>query len=229
MTTAITRSVRTRMCIINRRTGPGRIYTADPFTRRGGISSWTSSWTSTLCATSSAHGHHFCVVDGRSNKIGTSDNFRLRVISLSCPVEAARVRSSSLFYFLLFSSSLSTYLPSPPLFLLLLTSQLLVSVYRWPPTVLYTLPGRHEKMTIIISKSLQILTQKVYLAFCGGSVTSASFSLRVPADRVADCIRLEFAANMRASIRTSTYMRVLKSVTIIIASDNGYNCKRERK
>lgn len=109
MTTAITRSVRTRMCIINRRTGPGRIYTADPFTRRGGISSWTSSWTSTLCATSSAHGHHFCVVDGRSNKIGTSDNFRLRVISLSCPVEAARVRSSSPFYFL--SSSPLHYLP----------------------------------------------------------------------------------------------------------------------
>lgn len=44
-----------------------------------------------MCATSSAHGHHFCVADGRSNKIGTSDNFRLRVISLSCPVEPETV------------------------------------------------------------------------------------------------------------------------------------------
>ena len=73
-----------RMCIINAHRS--RYYAADPFTpRRGGISSRTSSWTSTLCATSSAHGHHFCGADGRSNKIGTSDNFRLRVISLSCP------------------------------------------------------------------------------------------------------------------------------------------------
>lgn len=56
-----------------------------------------------MCATSSAHGHHFCVADGRSNKIGTSDNFRLRVISLSCPWRPSL--SSSLFYFL-FSSLL---------------------------------------------------------------------------------------------------------------------------
>lgn len=83
MTTAITRSVRTRMCIINAHRA--WYHAAKIPSRRGRISSRTSSWTSTLCATSSAHGHHFCVADGRSNKIGTSDNFRLRVISLSCP------------------------------------------------------------------------------------------------------------------------------------------------
>lgn len=71
----------TRMCIINAHRS---YHAADPLHAGGGISSRTSSWTSTLCATSSVHGHHFCVADGRSNKIGTSDNFRLRVISLSC-------------------------------------------------------------------------------------------------------------------------------------------------
>lgn len=108
MTTAITRSVRVRECVLLTRTGPVVHRGARSPSRRGGISSRTSSWTSTLCATSSAHGHHFCAADGRSNKIGTSDNFRLRVISLSCPWRPSLILS-------LLSSSPPPPPPSPSL------------------------------------------------------------------------------------------------------------------
>lgn len=123
------------------------------------------------------------MADGRSNKIGTSDNFRLRVISLSCPWRPSL--ASSLFYFL---SSLLHSLP-PPLRLLSPPassfSQLLVHAAR-PPTTSNisfspssvrlgsnpTKERRREKREnewIIISKSLQIFTQKAYRVSCGGS------------------------------------------------------------
>ena len=73
-----------------------------------------------------ARGSDFCVGNGRSNKIRTPDNFRLRVISLTCPVDVGLPSSSSssfflfdvvvVFFFFFFSFSFSfSSSPRPPL------------------------------------------------------------------------------------------------------------------
>lgn len=58
------------------------------FTSEGDIIGGIVAESRARYATREARGSDFCVGNGRSNKIRTPDNFRLRVISLSCPVDA---------------------------------------------------------------------------------------------------------------------------------------------
>lgn len=66
-----------------------------------------------------ARGSDFCVGNSRSNKIRTPDNFRLRVISLTCPVDVglSHLRFSLfsfVFLFSYFASPRPSLCPSVP-------------------------------------------------------------------------------------------------------------------
>lgn len=87
------------------------IYTYTPLSSGASSSSVVRSW----YATRGARGSDFCVGNGRSNKIRTPDNFRLRVISLTCPVDVGLPPPPpSSFSTSSSSSSSSSASPSPP-------------------------------------------------------------------------------------------------------------------
>lgn len=86
--------------VINAAHGADHARGRSPFTSAG-VSSGASSPTRARYAGRGVRQSDFCVGNGRSNKIRTPDNFRLRVISLTCPVDAGLF--PLLLLFLLFS------------------------------------------------------------------------------------------------------------------------------